>query len=91
MSTKNTIDAAKNGPSDEVEAIISFLKANPNKVMSLSEMCLGAGVDAKSGYLRSVRNILGDNFATSPDGVIVMTPKKVNGYSYVPTDADAAK
>ena len=69
--------------SDEAIAIAEVFKANPNKFISWSMACSLANVPCKSGYLKSVKAILGDDTLTATKNALyVPTIKKVSAYVY---------
>lgn len=83
--TKTTSTASKAKTySEPVLAIVKILKENPNKPMSFAEITSLAGVENKSGYLASVRKILGDKFVVDKDAIEteVKVKRKVNAYTY---------
>lgn len=76
--------------SNEVAALVNFIKANPNKEFTFAELCEGAKVPCKTGYLAGIRHALGDDFsAFGEKEIIVPTKRKVKTYSFgTPTDSD---
>lgn len=74
--------------SAEAVAIAKAFEANPNAKMSLADICGKAGIEPKSGYLKSVERALADK------GTLVRGDKdlevkrtitsKVNSYTFVP-------
>lgn len=84
--TEKTKTAVKKTPtySEPALKIVAFMKANAGRAMSLAEITTGAGVDNKSGYLASVRKILGADLTEAKDAieVTVKVKRKVNAYTY---------
>ncbi len=64
------------------QALIDALKANPNKAMTLAELAEIAGVEPKSGYLRSVKSELGNSLAIGEVEKVVSRKVTVNTYTY---------
>ncbi len=64
------------------KALIDALKANPGKTFTLAELAEIAGVDAKSGYLRSVKSELKDALVIGETEKIVTRKVTVNTYTY---------
>jgi hypothetical protein len=69
--------------SAEVEKIVDFMKANAGKTLTWAEICKGAGVDCKTGYITGVKSVLGvDNLDFGETEVQVMTKRTVKTYTY---------
>ena len=63
-----------------VIALCEFIKANPGKAFTFAEWADGAGVKRATGYLRGVKEILGDNLVKGE--AEMPTSKIVGGYTY---------
>lgn len=73
--------------SKEAQAIANVFQSHPGEKMTWAQACELAGVPAKTGYLASVKSILGaDNLAIGEKDleVEVLTKVKRNSYTYTP-------
>lgn len=76
--------------SSEVKALVNAFKEHKGEKMTFAKACEYARVENKTGYLTGVKRQLGSNLAIGEKDmeVQVSVKKKVNSYTYTPTDTD---
>ncbi len=65
------------------QALVDALKSHPGEVFTFAELAEIAGVEPKTGYLRSVEANLGDALVKGEVEKIVERKSKVNTYTFV--------
>ena len=68
--------------STQAQALIDTLRANPGKAMTFEELANLAGVEAKTGYLRTVKTVLGDALVIDKTEKPVVKTVEVNTYAF---------
>lgn len=63
-------------------AMLKVLRENPNTTFTLEELAKLAGVECRSGYLRSVKAELGTALKVGETEKVVTRKVKVNTYTY---------
>ncbi len=86
MSDTANTKAKVIGP--EATALINTLKANPGKSYTFAELAAEAGVPAKTGYLRAVKDYLKGNLEIGEVEILKTRKTKVNTYMFDAADAE---
>ena len=76
--------------SQEVKSLVEVFKKHPHEKLTFAKACELANVEVKTGYLTGVKKQLGENLIIGEKDmeVQVSVKKKVNSYTYTPTDTD---
>lgn len=69
--------------SANAQALVDAIVANPGKALTLAEWAELAGVEPKTGYLRSVSAALGDNLHKGEVEKVVTRKTTVKTYTYI--------